>query len=55
MAGDTYNLCAMRIHPLDLAIVIVYLLGITTLGMRFRRGQQRAASGDSAAAGRDAC
>ncbi len=53
MAGDTYNLCAMRIHPLDLAIVIVYLLGITTLGMRFRRGQQRAASGDSAAAGRE--
>ena len=30
----------MRIHPLDLAIVIVYLLGVTALGMRFRRGQQ---------------
>jgi SSS family solute:Na+ symporter len=31
---------SMRIHPLDLAIVIAYLLGITALGMRFRRGQQ---------------
>jgi solute:Na+ symporter, SSS family len=30
----------MRIHPLDLAIVIAYLLGVTALGMRFRRGQQ---------------
>ena len=29
----------MRIHPLDLAIVIVYLLGITALGMKFRREQ----------------
>jgi solute:Na+ symporter, SSS family len=27
----------MRIHPLDLAIVIAYLLGVTALGMRFRR------------------
>ena len=32
----------MRIHPLDLAIVIAYLLGVTALGMRFRRGQQGA-------------
>ncbi len=32
----------MRIHPLDLAIVIAYLLGVTALGMRFRRGQQNA-------------
>src|SRR6267143_497497 len=32
----------MRIHPLDLAIVIAYLLGVTALGMRFRRGQQDA-------------
>jgi SSS family transporter len=31
---------SMRIHPLDLAIVIAYLLGVTALGMRFRRGQQ---------------
>jgi SSS family solute:Na+ symporter len=32
----------MRIHPLDLAIVIAYLIGVTALGMRFRRGQQDA-------------
>src|SRR6184192_3299504 len=32
----------MRIHPLDLAIVIAYLLGVTALWMRFRRGQQTA-------------
>src|SRR6202163_409193 len=32
----------MRIHPRDLAIVIAYLLGVTALGMRFRRGQQNA-------------
>jgi Na+/proline symporter len=43
----------MRIHPLDLAIILVYLLGVTALGMRFRRGQQGAAVGDSAAAGRE--
>ncbi|HXY25753.1 MAG TPA: sodium:solute symporter [Candidatus Acidoferrum sp.] len=43
----------MRIHPIDLAIVIVYLLGVTALGMRFRRAQQGAAAGDSAAAGRE--
>ncbi|MGB8322278.1 MAG: hypothetical protein WCE52_04875, partial [Candidatus Acidiferrum sp.] len=30
----------MRIHPIDLAIVIAYLLGITLLGLRFRRGQR---------------
>lgn len=41
----------MRIHPLDLTIILVYLLGVTALGMRFRRGQQGA--GDSAAAGRE--
>jgi len=29
----------MRIHPIDLAIVVVYLLGITALGLWFRRGQ----------------
>jgi len=33
----------MRIHPLDLAIVLVYLAGITALGVKFRRGQQSAA------------
>jgi solute:Na+ symporter, SSS family len=27
----------MRIHPVDLAIVSAYLLGVTALGMRFRR------------------
>src|SRR5271163_4950626 len=27
----------MRIHPFDLAIVIVYLLGVTALGIHFRR------------------
>src|SRR6202047_3757386 len=32
----------MRIHPLDLAIVIAYLIGVTALGMRFRRGQHNA-------------
>jgi solute:Na+ symporter, SSS family len=29
----------MRIHPVDLLIVIAYLLGITALGLWFRRGQ----------------
>jgi SSS family solute:Na+ symporter len=32
----------MRIHLVDLVIVIVYLLGITALGVYFRRGQQNA-------------
>ena len=32
----------MRIHTLDLAIVIAYLLGVTALGVHFRRGQQDA-------------
>jgi solute:Na+ symporter, SSS family len=32
----------MRIHPLDLAIVIVYLLAVTALGMRFRRSKTAA-------------
>ena len=32
----------MRIHSLDLAIVIAYLLGVTALGVWFRRGQQDA-------------
>src|SRR5712675_917751 len=30
----------MRIHPVDLAIVVVYLLGVTALGVWFRRGQR---------------
>jgi solute:Na+ symporter, SSS family len=33
----------MPIHPLDLAIVIAYLLGVTALGIHFRRGHQDAA------------
>src|SRR5580658_2011398 len=36
----------MRIHPLDLAIVIVYLLAVTALGMRFRRSKKDAAKSD---------
>src|SRR5215470_6588424 len=32
----------MRIHSLDLLIVAVYLLGVTGLGLYFRRGQQDA-------------
>ncbi|MCU1242539.1 MAG: sodium solute transporter superfamily [Candidatus Acidoferrum typicum] len=32
----------MRIHPVDLVIVIAYLLAVTALGMRFRRKQQSA-------------
>ena len=32
----------MRIHSVDLAIVIAYLLGVTALGVWFRRGQQDA-------------
>jgi solute:Na+ symporter, SSS family len=37
----------MRIHPLDLAIVIVYLLAVTALGMRFRRTKKSIAAGKS--------
>jgi SSS family solute:Na+ symporter len=29
----------MRIHPLDLAIIIAYLVGVTLLGLRFRQQQ----------------
>ncbi len=36
----------MRIHPLDLAIVIAYLLGVTALGMRFRRSNKDVAKSD---------
>ena len=43
----------MRIHPIDLAIVVVYLLGVTALGMRFRRGRQEALQGGSEAVSRD--
>src|SRR5208282_440886 len=30
----------MRIHPIDLGIVILYLAGVTLLGAWFRRGQK---------------
>lgn len=30
----------MRITPVDLAIIVLYLIGITLFGMRFRKGQQ---------------
>ncbi len=43
----------MRIHPIDLAIVIAYLLGVTALGMRFRRRRQDVLPGGSEAATRD--
>jgi SSS family solute:Na+ symporter len=43
----------MRIHPVDLAIVIVYLLCVTALGMRFRRRQQSGTPGGSEAVSRD--
>src|SRR5262245_48821049 len=43
----------MRIHPLDLTIVIAYLLGVTALGMRFRRMQETGAATDTQAAGRE--
>src|ERR1700692_4699570 len=36
----------MHIHSLDLAIVIVYLLAVTALGMHFRRKQNQAAQID---------
>src|SRR5258705_12920609 len=32
----------MRIHPIDLVIVIAYLLGVTALRMHFRRKSQDA-------------
>ncbi len=30
----------MRISPVDLTIIVIYLVGITLLGVRFRRGQR---------------
>lgn len=46
----------MRIHPLDLCIVVAYLLGVTALGMRFRSKQsllQKGVPGDRNAATRE--
>jgi len=37
-----HGLVLMHIHPLDLAIVVAYLLGVTALGLHFRQGQQDA-------------
>ncbi len=31
--------CAMRLTPLDLAIIVIYLIGVTLFGIAFRRGQ----------------
>jgi solute:Na+ symporter, SSS family len=43
----------MRIHPLDLAIVIVYLLAVTALGIHFRRKKTDLASTDRDTVSRD--
>jgi SSS family solute:Na+ symporter len=43
----------MRINSVDLAIVVVYLLGVTGLGVWFRRSQRQILQGDRAAASRD--
>ncbi|MGC1485310.1 MAG: sodium:solute symporter [Candidatus Acidiferrum sp.] len=43
----------MLIHPLDLAIVITYLLGVTALGMRFRHRKKDVASSDREAVSLD--
>ncbi len=43
----------MRIHPVDLAIVVAYLLGVTGLGVWFRRGQREVLQGDREAVSRD--
>ena len=34
------HLSAMQISPIDCAILVLYLVGITLFGARFRRGQQ---------------
>lgn len=44
----------MGIHPLDLGIVIAYLLGVTALGMRFRRKQSSLAAASASTADRNA-
>jgi SSS family solute:Na+ symporter len=43
----------MPIHAVDLAIVVVYLLSVTALGIHFRRGQISRAAQNRDAAGRD--
>jgi SSS family solute:Na+ symporter len=39
LSGPSSGHCSMHIRVLDSAIVIVYLVGITAFGARFRRGQ----------------
>ena len=34
------HLSSMQISPIDCAILVLYLVGITLFGARFRRGQQ---------------
>jgi solute:Na+ symporter, SSS family len=43
----------MRIHPIDLVIVVGYLMGVTALGMRFRRAQPEAGTVGAEAVSRD--
>jgi len=43
----------MRLHPIDLAIVVAYLLAVTALGMKFRRTQKAGVASDSTSVGRD--
>jgi SSS family transporter len=43
----------MRIHPIDLTIVVIYLLGVTALGMRFRRRRKDVAGSGNEAVTRD--
>jgi solute:Na+ symporter, SSS family len=43
----------MRIHPIDLTIVVVYLLGVTALGVQFRRRQGASSQGGNEAVSRD--
>jgi solute:Na+ symporter, SSS family len=43
----------MRIHPVDLIVIIVYLLGVTALGMRFRRTHTSSTANGADAVSRD--
>jgi SSS family transporter len=43
----------MRIHPVDLAIVLIYLLAVTALGMKFRRRRQNVVVSGNEAVSRD--
>ena len=41
MRTRTYDrhACAMRLTFLDLAVIVIYLVGVTLFGIAFRRGQ----------------